>query len=140
MTMERWEHFQHNADIGIRGFGATREAALTEAALAAVAVIADPATVRAEKVVEIECEEPDNGLLLADWINALVYEMARRHMLFGRFEVRLNGHHLSARAWGEKVDFARHTSAMVIKRAIYTDLRMEATDEGGWLAQCVVDV
>lgn len=139
MTAERWEHFCHDADIGVRGFGPTREAALTQAALAATAVIVDPANVQAKEPVPIECDEPDDSLLLADWLNALVYEMALRHMLFGRFEVHVDGHHLKATAWGEKVDVARHEPAVEIKGATYTELRMEPTD-GGWLAQCVLDV
>ena len=35
------------------------------------------------------CEAPDDELLLVDWLNALIYEMATRHMLFGRFAVSL---------------------------------------------------
>jgi SHS2 domain-containing protein len=139
-TSDRWEHFHHDADIGVRGFGATREAAFAQVALAAMAVVADPATVRAAEMVEIACDERDDDLLLADWLNALVYEMARRHMLFSRFDVHLEGHHLEAAAWGEKVDVSRHEPAVEIKGATYTELRVEPTGDGGWLAQCVVDV
>lgn len=41
----RWEHFRHEADIGVRGLGATREAAFEQAALALTAVLTDPARV-----------------------------------------------------------------------------------------------
>ena len=84
-----WEHFPHGADIGVRGTGATRDEAFEQAALAVTAVIADPAQIAADTVVEIRCEAPDDELLLADWLNALIYEMATRHMLFGRFAVSL---------------------------------------------------
>lgn len=139
MITEKWEHFHHDADIGVRGWGASREAALTQAALAAMAVITDPATVRPDEAVAIHCDAPDDALLLADWLNALVYEMAARRMLFSRFDVRLDGRHLEATAWGERVDVARHQPAVEIKGATYTELRMEPVN-GGWLAQCVVDV
>ena len=38
----RWEHFPHDADIGVRGFGPTVVAAFEQAALALTAVITDP--------------------------------------------------------------------------------------------------
>jgi tRNA nucleotidyltransferase (CCA-adding enzyme) len=135
----RWEHFPHGADVGVRGFGATKAEAFEQAALAMTAVVADPATVQAQEEVAIECEATDDELLLADWLNGLIYEMATRKMLFGRFAVRLDGTRLTAQAWGERADVARHHPAVEIKGATYTALRV-ARDDGGWLAQTVVDV
>ena len=37
-----WEHFPHQADMGIRGRGASREEAFEQAAVALTAVITDP--------------------------------------------------------------------------------------------------
>lgn len=37
----RWEHFPHQADIGVRGMGATLAQAFEQAALALTAVIVD---------------------------------------------------------------------------------------------------
>ena len=79
-------------------------------------------------------------MLLVDWLNALVYEMATRRMLFSRFEVRLDGTRLHATAWGEPVDVARHRPAVEVKGATYTQLKVARDEQGGWLAQCVVDV
>jgi tRNA nucleotidyltransferase (CCA-adding enzyme) len=135
----RWEHFPHGADIGVRGFGATQAEAFEQAALAMTAVITDPASVQSREPVAIECEAPDGELLLAEWLNSLVYEMSTRHMLFGRFSVHLNGTLLRATAWGERVEIARHRPAVEIKGATYTALRV-APANGGWLAQTVVDV
>lgn len=135
-----WEHFDHDADIGIRGMGHDAATAFEQAAIAATAVIVEPSRIRSEEVIEILCDAPDPALLLAAWINAIVHEMACRRMLFGRFEVRLLGNHLEARAWGEKIDVHRHQPAVEIKGATFTELRMEPAGTGGWLAQCVVDV
>ena len=41
MISDRWEHFHHESDIGIRGFGSTREKAFEQAALALTAVITE---------------------------------------------------------------------------------------------------
>ena len=137
--MNRWEHFEHGADIGVRGYGASVAEAFEQAALALTAVITDLTTVRPLERVEVHCEAPDDELLLAEWLNALVYEMATRRMLFSRFAVRLESDGLSGEAWGEPVDVARHHPAVEVKGATYTMLRV-AREGGGWVAQTVVDV
>jgi tRNA nucleotidyltransferase (CCA-adding enzyme) len=135
-----WEHFPHGADIGVRGIGATREEAFEQAALALTAVIVDPAQLDASVVVEIRCQAPDDELLLADWLNALIYEMATRNMLFARFAVALRDHAIEAKAWGELVDRSRHRPAVEVKGATYTALSVRQRDDNSWIAQCVVDV
>jgi SHS2 domain-containing protein len=135
----RWEHFAHEADMGVRGFGRTKAEAFEQAALALTAVITDPATVAEREAVEIQCAAPDDELLFAEWLNQLVYEMATRKMLFRRYSVRLDGRHLAGTAWGERVDVTRHHPAVEIKGATYTALRV-AREGDGWVAQTVVDV
>lgn len=140
MSTMRWEHFPHEADMGVRGIGNTRDEAFEQAALAMTAVITDPAQLSATEMVEITREAPDDELLLVDWLNALVYEMATRKLLFSRFEVEVKGHTLTARAWGEPMDTAKHHMAVEIKGATYTALRVAQESNGEWVAQCVVDV
>ncbi|MDF9392718.1 MULTISPECIES: archease [Methylococcus] len=135
-----WELFEHMADIGVRGFGATPEEAFAQAALALSAVICDPTSIRALEKVEVECEAADLELALVDWLNALIYEMAVRHMVFGRFRVDIAGGRLKGVAWGEPLDPQRHRPAVEIKGATYTELKVEREADGGWRAQCVVDV
>jgi tRNA nucleotidyltransferase (CCA-adding enzyme) len=135
-----WEHFPHGADIGVRGIGASRAEAFQEVALAVTAVITDPAGVAGKTAIDLRCEAPDDELLLADWLNALIYEMATRNMLFRRFAVSLRDHVLEARAWGEPVDRGRHRPAVEVKGATYTALSVARRDDGAWVAQCVVDV
>jgi SHS2 domain-containing protein len=56
----------------------------------------------------VRCTAPDDELLLVDWLNALVFEMATHRMLFGRFVVRIEEDQLIAMAWGERIERARH--------------------------------
>jgi SHS2 domain-containing protein len=135
-----WDHFAHGADIGVRGTGKTLEEAFAEAALALTAVVTDPGEVAPRTAIEVRCTAPDAELLLADWLNALVYEMATRDMLFSRFDVRIDGDALVAKAWGEPVDRVRHRPAVEVKGATYTALSVAQRDDGVWVAQCVVDV
>ena len=140
MSVMRWEHFPHEADMGVRGIGNTLNEAFEQAALALTAVITDPAQVSAVERVEITRQAPDDELLLVDWLNALVYEMATRKLLFSRFEVQVKDHVLTARAFGEPMDVAKHHMAVEVKGATYTALRVAQAGNGEWVAQCVVDV
>jgi len=140
MDESRWEHFPHEADTGVRGIGQSKEDSFAQAALALTAVITDPTSVVARECVDFECEAPDDELLLVNWLNALIYEMAPRQMLFCRFEVHIDGPTLHAKAWGEKMDGSRHELAVEVKGATCTELLVERRENGSWVAQCVVDV
>jgi predicted phosphoribosyltransferase/SHS2 domain-containing protein len=135
-----WELFPHQADMGVRGIGPTRERAFEQAALALTAVAVDPDLVDGAKAVEISCEAPDDDVLLVDWLNAIVFEMSTRRMLFARYDVRIQDHRLQGTAWGEPVDVSRHQPAVEIKGASMTELRVGRREDGLWVAQCVVDV
>jgi tRNA nucleotidyltransferase (CCA-adding enzyme) len=135
-----WEHFPHGADIGVRGVGDSKEEAFAQAAIALTAVMTEPASVSAKERVDIACEAPDDELLLVNWLNALIYEMATRKMLFCRFEIRIDGERLAAKAWGEALDLERHQPGVEVKGATCTALSVKRDDQGHWVAQCIVDV
>lgn len=137
--MSHWEHFHHQADIGIRGCGNELATAFEQAAIGLTAVITDPNGVSAIERIEIQCRADDRELLFVDWLNALIYAMATRKMLFSRFQVHLFGSELQATAWGERIDPPRHQPCVEIKGATYTELCVDKL-ESTWIAQCVVDV
>jgi SHS2 domain-containing protein len=134
-----WEHFPHDADVGVRGFGTTAAEAFEQAAQAVTAVVTQ-AAVEPKVRVEVTCEAPDLELLFVEWLNAIIYEMAVRSMLFGRFAVRIAGTKLDGSLWGEPVDVERHAPACEPKGATYTALKVATDDKGLWSAACIVDV
>lgn len=143
--MAGWAHFQHMADIGLHGWGETQAEAFEQAALALTAVVTDPGTVRPHEQVDVVCAAadpavPDHELLLVDWLNAWVYEMSTRKMLFSRFAVTFQAAGLRGTGWGEPLDLARHHPAVEVKGATYTALRVGQEADGLWHARCVVDV
>ncbi len=138
--MADWQHFPHGADIGIRGRGETLAEAFVQAAVALTAVVTDPAQVRSLSVVDVQCSAPDRELLFYEWLNAIVYLMATKRMLFSTFDVRIDGDRLEAEAGGEAVDVGRHAPAVEVKGATMTELAVRREADGAWLAQCVLDV
>ena len=135
----RWEHFPHGADVGIRGIGPTIEIAFAEAARALTAVLVDPRFVVPVLTVEVRCSGTNTEDLFYVWLNAVVYEMATRHMLFTDALVSIDGNRLTATLRGEHVSPDRHEPAVEIKGATYTALNVHR-QEDSWIAECVVDV
>ena len=113
--------------------------AFQQAAQALTAAVTS-ANVAPDVAVEISCEAPDKELLFVEWLNAIIYEMAVRRMLFGRFSVRIEDTRLFGTLWGEVADAARHEPACEPKGATYTALRVAQDSNGIWSAACVVDV
>jgi len=98
------------------------------------------AEVEPNLAVEVRCEAPDLELLFVEWLNAVIYEMAVRRMLFGRFAVTIEDSRLAGTLWGEGVDIERHAPACEPKGATYTALRVARDASGIWSAACIVDV
>jgi SHS2 domain-containing protein len=116
-----WELFPHGADVGVAGSGTTKAEAFRHSA------------------VDVSCRAPSDELLLVEWLDALIFEMATRSMLFADYSVAIDGGELHATAWGEPVDPGLHAPAVEVKGATLTALRVGEAD-GVWRAQCVVDV
>jgi tRNA nucleotidyltransferase (CCA-adding enzyme) len=135
-----YELFPHGADTGVRGVGPSREAAFEQAALALTSIVTEPEDISPNAMIEIECDAPDDALLLSDWLNEIIYQMAVRKMVFGRYVVAIEGRKLTGRAWGEPIDRIRHSPAVEPKGATFTALDVRRMPTGVWIAECVIDV
>jgi len=140
MITDTWEHFAHPADMGIRGLGQTRQGAYVQAALALTALTVELDTIEPRTCVTVACEEIAPELLLVAWLNAILFEMATRHMVFGRFAIELECAGLRAELWGEALDADKHHPGTEVKAATYAALRVEQEPKGQWVAQCIVDM
>lgn len=135
-----WEHYPHDADIGVRGFGGDPAEAFANAARAMTAALTPLADIARAETVRVRCDAPDLEMLFYDWLNAVIYEMATRQMLFADFRVQIADGRLEAELDGERVDIARHGAAVEPKGATLSDLSVTRGADGRWAAQCIVDV
>ncbi len=134
-----YETFEHQADIGIRGFGMTLEEAFGNVARALYSVMVRIDTVRPLEERTITVSAPDCELLLVEWLNALLALSDIDRMVFSKFDVTIDRTVLKGSAWGEKLDPRRHEPNVEVKGATYHLLQIRK--EGGrYIAQCVVDV
>jgi tRNA nucleotidyltransferase (CCA-adding enzyme) len=135
-----FEHFAHQADMGVRGYGRTREEAFEQAALALTAVMVPVDIIATRDRVRVSCSAADDELLLLDWLAAVVYQISAHRMIFGRCQVSIAGQTLEGELWGEPLDLARHQPGVEVKAPTAAALRVARLVDGTWLAQCVVDV
>jgi SHS2 domain-containing protein len=134
-----YETFEHEADIGIRGFGKTEAEAFENAAVALFSVMVNVHAVEASEKRSVTVSAPDHELLLVEWLNALLTLSDIEHMVFSKFDVNIQGTSLTGAAWGEKLNQDRHEPDVEIKGATYHMLSVKEVD-GWYVAQCVVDV
>jgi Uncharacterized conserved protein len=133
-----YDFFDHDADIGIVGRGATLEAAFEAAAEAMFSIMADPATLGREAHVAFAFEEGDGELALVTWLNRLLAEARSNGLMLSAFKLERDGDRWQGEAWG--TPWAPHTEGGVeVKGATLTMLSVKETG-GQWEARCVVDV
>ena len=133
------ETFDHEADIGVAGEGATLEEAFAGAARAMFSVMFELENARATSEVAVSCTASDLELLFVRWLNTLLAEADLRRMVFVDFELEIGEGRIEARVLGEPYVADRHGCGVEVKGATLTELRVART-RAGWRAQTVVDV
>ena len=135
-----FELFDHTADLGLRIRAPDLNTLFQEAALALfTAIVDDLATIRERQQVMLELEADDYPYLLFDWLNELLYRFESERLLFGRFQVSVEGRRLRGVAGGEPFDADRHSLGHEVKAITYHGLRVEKLADG-WLAELIVDI
>lgn len=135
---ERYAYFDHDADIGIIGRGASVEEAFETAAAAMFSIMTDLAGVRAARTVKIEFEEADTELALVRWLNSLLAAARENGMVFAAFRLDRDGVVWRGSATGESWRDGLERGVEV-KGATLTMLSVKRA-QAGWEARCVVDV
>lgn len=134
----RYAYFDHDADIGVIGRGATLEAAFESAAAATFAVMVDPSTVRPSRSVALDFEEADVEIALVRWLNALLGAAREDDLALANFRLERDGVRWHGSAAGEPWH-AGLERGVEVKGATLTMLSVART-AAGWEARCVVDV
>jgi SHS2 domain-containing protein len=135
-----YELVEHSADIGVRAWGLTAEEVFEQAALALFSLVCDPLDVGELESVDVELEAESMDLLLAAWLNELLYVFEARKLVLSQFDLlELGDHVLRARVSGEPLDTSRHIVCGGVKAATATELSLEQRD-GGWEGFVLLDL
>ncbi|MFA5930992.1 MAG: archease [archaeon] len=147
-----FEHFEHKADIGIRGKGNTLNQAFEECALALTAIMAEPSSIMLKKSHIIELNATDHGALLVSFLNELLFIKDKKKMIYAKFRIKLGKENivnetgkvnemvtLKATMFGEKINYNKHSIKVDPKAATYSEL-FAGEKNGQFIAQCIIDV
>ena len=133
-----FSYFDHDADVGVIGRGATIEEAFESAARATFALMADFEQVRPVDTIALDFEEADVEIALVRWLNLLLALSHERGLVFSRFWIERDGVNwrggASGELWRPGLD-----RGVEVKGATLTMLQVKQ-DAAGWEARCVVDV
>lgn len=132
------DYFDHDADAGVIGRGATLPEAFVHAAEATFALMCNLAEVQPREAVDIEFTEPDDELALVTWLNELLAHASARGLALSRFALAHDGDRWTGTARGEPWHAGLERGTQV-KGATLTALKV-AYDGADWEARCVVDL
>jgi len=138
--MEAFRVLEHTADIGFEAFGSSREEVFENAARALQNIMVDLNSILPSEKLEIQVEGADASCLLVNWLSEILYRIDADGRLFHDFNVRdLSDRSLTAIAYGEPFDRARHQVKLQMKAITYHQLALDKTADG-WRAQVYVDI
>lgn len=142
--MVKYEQFEHQADVGIRGYGKTTEEAFENGAKAMFSVIVSLEKVEPKKEIKIKCEAVNLEELFVEWLNKLLSEAGIENLVFSDFRIKEikkadSGYKLSGVAKGEELDLEKHEPKVEVKAATYSQLKVEKIGDQ-YIVQTIVDV
>jgi SHS2 domain-containing protein len=117
-----FEQFEHEADVGVRGYGKTIEEAFQNGAKAMFDIMANLGKVDSINEFRIRCEASDLEELFVEWLNALLSQAGVKTMIFSEFKVEKisktdRGYELIGLAKGEKLNPEKHETKIEVKAA-----------------------
>ncbi len=141
--MKRFDWVEHPSDIGFRAYGKDLAEAFENAALALFEVMVDTSKVEPREEVNVELEAEDEGALLYDWLDKLVYLRDAKGMVMSKFKVTISktksGHRLKAQAMGERFDPKKHPGRTAVKAMTYHMMEIKR-EKNMCSVQAVVDI
>ena len=120
-----FQFFDHTADVGIKAWGKTLDEAFENSALAVFEIMTDTSKIEPKVSVDIEVDGYDLENLLYRWIESLLFYYDAELLIFGRFQVKIDGLKLKAKAFGERFDETKHERRTVVKAMTYHEMSIK---------------
>jgi SHS2 domain-containing protein len=141
--MKKFEWVEHPSDIGFKAYGRDLAEAFENAALALFEIMTDTSKVEPREEIEVKLEAEDDGALLYDWLDKLIYLHDSRNLVMSKFKVEItktkSGFKLNAKVYGEPLDTAKHPERTAVKAMTYHMMEIKKGLKQCWV-QAVVDI
>lgn len=135
---QKTRYFDHDADIGIIGYGATVCDAFTDAAQSLFGIMADISLLSSTECIKFEFEESDIEYAFVIYLNNLIEQFRIQHIMFNQFHLENKDKKWYARSCGVHLT-QQMERGVEVKGATLTMLSVKKLG-GQWEARCVVDV
>ncbi len=130
--MNKYEVFEHTADVGIRAHGKDLSEAFENAALGMFDIITDIGKVEAVGGYKIVLEGSDLEQMLVDWLSELLFIHTVKGIMFSKFSVRRDEEEgkwrLEGEAEGENYDEGKHPYHTEIKAVTHHMLEINKNE------------
>jgi SHS2 domain-containing protein len=135
-----WEHFEVEADVGVRGWGPTRADAFAQVTLGVFALLVSPDQLRPAERREVRAQADGPESLLVAWIDECLYVHDVEGFVAQSVEMTVCTDTLAHGVLhGEPVDPARHQLGTVVKGATHHQVAVVVSD-AVHEARIIVDV
>lgn len=133
-----YEILDHEADVGVKGYGKNWEQAFQEAAKAMFSLMTDLDKIKPRKTLEIEAESDEIDTLFIEFLNELLYLQSIHEMIFSEFKIKIKNNKLKGKIKGQKIkeDTELRTE---VKAATYAGLKAKQ-ENNQKIVQCILDV
>jgi SHS2 domain-containing protein len=135
-----WEHFEVEADVGVRGWGPTRADAFAQVTLGVFALLVSPDQLRPAERREVRAQADGPESLLVAWIDECLYVHDVEGFVAQSVEMTVCTDTLAHGVLhGEPVDPTRHQLGTVVKGATHHQVAVVVSD-AVHEARIIVDV
>ena len=135
-----YEILEHTADIGLRAWGATLQAAFENAAIALSAIVVELEDIEPKIAYPIEASGDDDESLLVNWLSEVLFYLDGKRLVLRRFRIEHFGNgHAAGQAWGEPRAPEKHRPKVIVKGVTYHQLKIEQRPDG-WQVQVFLDI
>jgi len=134
-----FDYFDHEADIGLIGRGASMSESFEAAAQAVFFLISPKGETSKDSYVKTEFFEDDPEFALVEWLNFLIAKSQAEKILFKKFKVKKVNNHWLCEAWGGPWN-KNMEHGTDVKGATLTMLSVRQKNSKLWESRCVVDV
>jgi SHS2 domain-containing protein len=140
MSSAGWEHFDVEADVGVRGWGGTRGEAFAQATLGVFSLLVSPDEVEPRERREVRAQAESPEALLVAWIDECLYVHEIEGFVARSVELTVCTDTLAHGVLhGEPLDHNRHRVGTVVKGPTYHQVAVTVR-EGLHEARIIVDV
>ncbi|MCG3218789.1 MAG: archease [Candidatus Heimdallarchaeota archaeon] len=141
-----YELLDHEADVGVLGWGETFEEAIIEAAKALFSIMTEISRVEPKEEVTIELTANSREGLFVNYLNELLAQADINHSFFSEFDVSEITEGNDEKKWelkgiarGEERNAVKHEFLTEAKAATYHGIFVK-NEEEKWIVRSVIDV